>query len=151
MAADGRDYLTPEAAFDATDAEIEAYPGKQGTQITRMRVENFRHELADRLRTLLSGSRPVCRAWSRTPRTNAILRQGLRPGTMGGNFLRYFTQFKSFPTVSGVQRSMGRELYGRGADTLGTALKGAGKGALASAGLSAKPAREMSNFCGPFS
>ena len=30
MAADGRDYLTPEAAFDATDAEDRGVPGKQG-------------------------------------------------------------------------------------------------------------------------
>lgn len=147
MAADGRDYLTPEAAFDATDAEIEAYLASKGTQITRMRVENFRHELADRLRTLYR-DRVQYAVLEPDARTNAILRQGLRPGTMGGELLRYFTQFKSFPTVF-MQRSMGRELYGRGADTLGTALKGAGKGALASAFLQNRHG-EMSNFAGLF-
>lgn len=147
MAADGRDYLTPEAAFDATTPEIEAYLISRGMQVTSMRVENFRHELADRLRTLYR-DRVQYAVLEPDARTNAILRQGLRPGTMSGELLRYVTQFKSFPTVF-MQRSLGRELYGRGADTFGTALKDAGKGAIASAFLQNRHG-EMSNFAGLF-
>lgn len=52
MAADGRDYMRPEAVFDAGNAGIEAYLASRGAKAMAMRVENFRQEMADRLRAL---------------------------------------------------------------------------------------------------
>jgi hypothetical protein len=59
-------------------------------------------------------------------RTRAFLLRGSQPGTVWGETARFIAQFKSFP-VAILQRTMGREIYGRGYDTLGDYLKN-GKG-----------------------
>lgn len=114
--ADGREYLTPEAAYDVTEQEISAYLTSKGKKITSLRIENFREDLADRLRTLYK-DRVQYAVLEPDAGTNSILHQGQEVGTIPGEFLRFITQFKSFPTVF-MQRALGREIYGRGAETL---------------------------------
>lgn len=46
-------------------------------------------------------------------RTQAMLRQGTRPGTVEGEFLRLIGQFKSFP-VAAMQKILARDLYSSG-------------------------------------
>src|SRR3546814_9952408 len=41
------------------------------------------------------------------------MRRGHRPGTIAGEILRFIGQFKSFPAAI-LQKTVGRELYGRG-------------------------------------
>ncbi len=74
-------------------------------------------------------------------RTRSIMNQGTQPGTMMGDLNRFLLQFKSFPAAF-MQKTLGRELYGRGyaptplgqsfrggRDLAGVALKGLlGKG-----------------------
>src|SRR3546814_15335714 len=48
--------------------------------------------------------------------------RGTRPGSVEGELIRFIMQFKSF-SVATIQKQMGREVYGRGADTLKTALR----------------------------
>jgi hypothetical protein len=55
-------------------------------------------------------------------RTQSIMNQGHQPGTPVGEALRFIGQYKSFP-VAFVQKVLGREIYGRGSDTLTQALK----------------------------
>lgn len=46
-------------------------------------------------------------------RTQAMLRQGTRPGTVEGEFMRLIGQFKSFP-VAAMQKILARDLYSSG-------------------------------------
>jgi hypothetical protein len=46
-------------------------------------------------------------------RERAILRQGYRPGTFGGEAIRFVAQFKSFG-VLGLTKNLGRQIYGTG-------------------------------------
>lgn len=48
--------------------------------------------------------------------TRAMLRQGTRPGTVIGELTRFIAQFKGF-SVGFTRQVLGREVYGRGADT----------------------------------
>jgi len=50
-------------------------------------------------------------------RERAILRRGYRPGTVGGELLRFIGQFKSFSVVS-MTKVMGRHMYGAGEVTM---------------------------------
>ena len=119
-AADGRDYLTPEAVYDAPDAMLEAYLRERGRQATPGGVAELREEIASQLRTYFR-DRVDYAVLEPDARTRAILRQGTAAGTGVGEALRFVAQFKSFPTAF-LQRAAGRELFGRGAETWGDAL-----------------------------
>lgn len=56
-------------------------------------------------------------------KTNYYMMWGtdLKRGTAAGEAIRFVGQFKGYP-ISFVERVLGREIYGRGADTLGEAL-----------------------------
>lgn len=120
IAADGRDYLTPEAALDVPDAAIEAYLREQGSLVSPARVAQFRDELAEQLRSYFR-DRVQYAVLEPDARTRAITRQGLAAGTWPGEVFRFVMQFKSFPIAFG-QRILNREIYGRGADTFGSGL-----------------------------
>ncbi|MDE5831941.1 MAG: hypothetical protein K2H64_02980 [Desulfovibrio sp.] len=126
--ADNREYLTPDAVSSITDAEIKSYLQSKGTNLTDLRVKNFREQLADRLRTMFR-DRVQYAVIEPDARTNATITQGKRPGTWSGEAWRFAMQFKSFP-VAFLQRPFQREFFGRGADTIGGGLKDAGLGAL---------------------
>lgn len=125
--ADKREYLTPDAVFQIADNEIKAYLASKGMKATDLRVKNFREEFADRLRAMFQ-DRVRYAVIEPDARANALVTGGYRPGTVGGELMRYAMQFKSFP-VAFLQRPFQRELFGRGADTVGGALKGAALGA----------------------
>lgn len=55
-------------------------------------------------------------------RTRSIMNQGHQPGTPIGELTKFVGQYKAFP-IAYVQKIIGRELYGRGADTLKEAFK----------------------------
>lgn len=114
LAADGRDYLTPEAAFDVPDAAIDAYLRSQGKRVSAARIEQFRDELADQLRTYFR-DRVQYAVLEPDAHTGALWHQGTAAGTPVGEALRYVAQFKSFPTVF-LQRTAAREIFGRGTD-----------------------------------
>lgn len=120
QAADGRDYLTPEAVYTAPDALLETYLAQQGKQASPGRVDELREEIASQLRTYFR-DRVDYAVLEPDARTRAILRQGTAAGTGIGEALRFVTQFKSFPTAF-LQRVAMREFFGRGAETWGDAL-----------------------------
>lgn len=120
LAADGRDYLTPEAVFDAPDAMLEAYLVQQGKQVSPGRVAELREEIASQLRMYFR-DRVDYAVLEPDARTRSILRQGTAAGTGVGEALRFVTQFKSFPTAY-LQRVAGREFFGHGAETWGDAI-----------------------------
>lgn len=120
QAADGREYFTPEAAFDAPEAGIRKYLTDQGALVSKERIAEFREEMAQKLRAYYR-DRVQYAVLEPDARIGAILHQGTAAGTPAGEALRFATQFKSFPVVF-LQRIFGREIYGRAHDTLGKGL-----------------------------
>ncbi len=119
-AADGRDYLTPDAVYDASDAMLANYLKGKGEEATPGRIAELRNAIAGRLRTYFADHVDYAviepDACTRSP-----LGQGTEGGTPVGEIVRFVAQFKSFPAVF-MQRAIGRDLFGRGADPRGKAL-----------------------------
>lgn len=119
--ADGRDYLTPDQVSELADAAFEPYLSERGIEPTPARVRDLRQETASQLRQYFS-DRVQSAVIEPDARTRATMRQGTRPGTPEGELLRFIGQFKSFP-IAYLQRVVQREIYGRGADSMGQALR----------------------------
>jgi len=119
--ADGRSYLTPDTIRDLPDAQFVAYLEAQGKKPSDYAVRQLREEVVSQFRTYFS-DRASYAVLEPDAQTRALLLQGTQPGTVQGELLRFIGQFKSFP-VAFVQKVIGREVYGRGADTLSDALK----------------------------
>lgn len=120
-AADGNEYFTPELAEQVSRADIEAYMQAKGMAYNDELIDEFREGLAANLRAYFR-DRVQYAVLEPDARTGAIFHQGLATGTVAGEMIRFATQFKSFPTVF-LQRTMAREIYGHGADSLGAGLK----------------------------
>lgn len=86
-AEDGRAYVTPETIAD--------------------------RQIADKVRAYFV-DRASFAQLNPDARTRSVINQGTRPGTIAGEFDRFLMQFKSF-SVATVQKTLGREIYGRGA------------------------------------
>lgn len=77
-----------------------------------MTPDGMPDDIADKLRTFIT-DRASYAVIEPDARTRSILRQGTQPGTVIGELIRFIGQFKAFP-VAVLQKSVGRELYGRG-------------------------------------
>ena len=119
--ADGRNYLTPEGIDDVPDSAIEAYLTATDRKVSPYAIREMREEIKSQFRTYFSdrGSYAVLEA---DAQTRALMNQGTAPGTFTGEMLRFFGQFKSFP-IAFAQKIIGREIYGRGSDTLSDAMR----------------------------
>lgn len=106
---DGKDYLLP---GELREAVIEGVSAPEAAR------------LKDQVQFSLMGMyADIADAASPTPgaREQALLRQGLQPGTAAGEAIRFIAQFKAFP-VTVTSKVLGRALYGRGAKSLRDAL-----------------------------
>lgn len=118
---DGRAFLTPEG-FDAIpDAKLKAYLDGRGLPTTGRAVDNLREELASQLRQYVS-DRVDYAVINPDAKSRAFMLGGDQPGTFAGELRRLIFQFKAFP-ISVVQRTLGREVLGRGSDSVGRALR----------------------------
>lgn len=118
---DGNVYLTPEGLRAIPDAALEDHIRTLGREVSPTAVSNLRTDLSDAYRSLLLDQSQYA-ALEPDARTRAFLLRGTKPGTIGGEILRAFAQFKSFPVVY-AQRVLGREVYGRGYDSVGAWAK----------------------------
>ena len=84
-------------------------------------MQNLLDDLSSALRTMTI-DRMHHAVIEPSARTRAFMLRGTQPGTVPGELLRFIGQFKSFP-VALIQMTLGREVYGRGYDTLGDYLK----------------------------
>ena len=110
--ADGRDYLTADGIGDIPAERIGAYLTEQGRKVSDSAIRETREGLDRSLRAYVN-DRVSYAVLEPDARTRSILNQGTRPGTMMGDLNRFLTQFKSFPAAY-MQKTLGRELYGRG-------------------------------------
>ncbi len=123
--ADGRTYMTPEGIASLPREALENYIVGVGRQVNDASVANLIQDIQGAMRSMFidRGEHAVIEP---DARTRAFLLRGTNPGTVWGEIARFFAQFKSFP-VAILQRTIGREIYGRGYDNLGDYLKN-GKG-----------------------
>lgn len=110
--ADGRDYMTPDGVADITDERIAQYLGDQDRPVSPGAIRETRQDLERSLRAYIN-DRVTYAVLEPDARTRSIMNQGTQPGTVPGDLLRFVTQFKSFPAAY-MQKTLGRELYGRG-------------------------------------
>ncbi|MDP9511398.1 hypothetical protein Q7O56_20375 [Pseudomonas protegens] len=138
--ADGRNYLTADGISDIPAERIGEYLADQGRKVSDSAIRETRESLDRSLRAYVN-DRVSYAVLEPDARTRSIMNQGTQPGTMMGDLNRFLLQFKSFPAAF-MQKTLGRELYGRGyaptplgqsfrggRDIAGVALKGLlGKG-----------------------
>lgn len=115
--ADGRKYLTPEGLKTVPRAAFENYIQQVGRTVSDASVQNLMDDLGTALRTMVI-DRMNHAIVEPGARTRAFMIRGTQSGTVPGEMLRFVTQFKSFP-IALIQMILGREVYGRGYDTLG--------------------------------
>lgn len=117
-AADGNDYLTPDAIRALPLEKMD--PLIEGRKTERAR-ENMREELAEQVQMYLT-DRLNFAALRPDDKTRAYMLRGTQPGTVEGELLRHLAQFKSFPTAA-IQKAVGRDVYGYGSNSLAEALR----------------------------
>lgn len=113
---EGKEYITPEAIDKIPDEDIQRYIGDRKISLERARNElkhDFRAMTVDQM--MYAVVEPDAK-------TRAYTLGADRPGTVAGEARRFIMQFKSFP-IAILHRTIGRELFGRGAETFGEALK----------------------------
>ncbi|OYW94847.1 MAG: hypothetical protein B7Z23_03045 [Pseudomonadales bacterium 32-61-5] len=119
--ADGRAYMTPEGLRTVPRSAYEAYITSVSRTANDATVQNLMDDLAQALR-VMAVDRAHHAVLEPNARTRAWMRRGTKPGTVPGELLRFIGQFKSF-SIAVVQSVLGREVYGRGYDTLGEYLR----------------------------
>nr|WP_258035110.1 hypothetical protein [Pseudomonas putida] len=110
--ADGRDYMTPDGVAGLSDERIGQYLGSLNRPASEGAIREVRQDLERSLRAYVN-DRVTYAVLEPDARTRSIMNQGTQPGTVPGDLLRFLTQFKSFPAAY-MQKTLGRELYGRG-------------------------------------
>lgn len=110
--ADGRDYLTADGIGAIPLERIGEYLEGQGRKVSDSAIREVREGLDRSLRTYVN-DRVSYAVLEPDARTRSIMNQGTHPGTVMGDLNRFVTQFKSFPAAY-MQKTLGRELYGRG-------------------------------------
>lgn len=110
--ADGRDYMTTDGIKVIADERISSYLAEQGRKVSDAAIRETREGLERSLRAYIN-DRVSYAVLEPDARTRSIMNQGTRPGTIMGELNRFMTQFKSFPAAY-MQKTLGRELYGRG-------------------------------------
>jgi len=110
--ADGREYMTTQGIDEIPAADLAAYLQSKGRPVNDAALAELREELAGNLRSYIT-DRASYAVIEPDARTQAIMRRGTQPGSVVGELLRFMGQFKAFP-VAVLQKSVGRELYGRG-------------------------------------
>lgn len=110
--ADGRDYMTPDGITAISDERIGQYLADRNRPVSAGAIRETRQDLERSLRAYVN-DRVTYAVLEPDARTRSIMNQGTQPGTIPGDLLRFVTQFKSFPAAY-MQKTLGRELYGRG-------------------------------------
>ncbi len=110
--ADGREYMTTQGIDSIPEEALAGYLTSKGRTVNDAAIGELREELRGSLRSYIT-DRASYAVIEPDARTRAIMRRGTQPGTVAGELLRFVGQFKAFP-VAVLQKSIGRELYGRG-------------------------------------
>jgi hypothetical protein len=117
----GKFYVVPESVTRLSPDVIRQYLATIGRSSTDTAVGNARRDLADRLRNLIV-DQAMTAVIEPDVRSRYFWSRGTKPGSFYGEIARYISQFKGFPTAL-TRQVFGREIYGRGYNSLGEYLK----------------------------
>lgn len=124
---DGKEFVTPDLVRGIPDAEIKKVIGGEPSA---NQIAAFKDKLETNLRSYF-----VDRADHAVPtpgaNERAFMLRGTQPGTVEGEVLRFFWQFKSFP-LTFLSKLYGRELQGRASLTDTKSVMGIAHGGKAS-------------------
>ncbi len=118
---DGKMYMTPDALNTLPQESLENYIRSVGRTVSPASVQNLIDDLSQTMRAMFI-DRAHLAVLEPNARNRAFMLRGTKPGTVPGEILRYIGQFKSF-SVAITQSVLGREVYGRGYDTIGEYLR----------------------------
>ena len=120
-AADKRVYVVPEQVTKLDLDIFKNYLSAIGREPTDEAAAIARRDMADRMRNFII-DQAMTAVIEPDVRSRYFWTRGLRPGTFWGETARYIAQFKGFPTAL-TRQVFGREIYGRGYNSLGDYLK----------------------------
>jgi len=103
---DGKEFINVEMLDQISDADIKKIVGREDLSARELQIEK------DKFKTSVSGillDRTTYAVIEPDAKVRGILTQGTRAGTLGGEVMRFITQFKAFP-IAVVQKTLGREL-----------------------------------------
>jgi len=109
----GERFVAPEAVEALPDSAFLPLLARDGIKPTPTRIATARREVADQLRRYFV-DRSSFAQLEPDARTRAMMTMGTRPGTWDGEFWRFTLQFKAF-SYAMLNKTIGREIYGRGA------------------------------------
>ena len=112
--ADGREYLLAREIRNLPDNIFVSYLEARNMKASDTAIASLKDEVESQWMTYFD-DRASYAVLEPDARTKAVMNQGHAPGTPTGELLRFIGQFKGFP-IAFVQKVMGREVYGRGAD-----------------------------------
>ena len=118
---EGRSYVSPDGLSTVPRGLFESYIKGVGRTVNDASLQSLQDDIAQTIRTMFI-DRAHHAVLEPNARVRSFMNQGTKPGTMAGELLRYVGQFKSF-SVAMIQMVLGREVYGRGYDTIGDYLK----------------------------
>jgi len=105
--ADGRMHIIPENTSKISDQDVKDYAGKNMSEDA---IRKFKRSLEEDLRGYYV-DRADYMVLNPQADTQAVMKQGLRPGTVMGEIARFFWQFKAFP-LQIMRGPLSRELSG---------------------------------------
>jgi GNAT superfamily N-acetyltransferase len=120
-ASDGKEYISGDSLRTLPRQMFENYIASVGRTVNDASVANLMDDLQQALRIMMV-DRAHHAVLEPNARARAFMLRGTKPGTLPGEVLRYIGQFKSF-SIAMVQMVLGREVYGRGYDTVGEYLR----------------------------
>lgn len=114
--ADNKLFVTPEIAQTFSKDAIAEYLDKDLKDLTSKEINDVKKTIEDRLRVFFIDSTDNVQIRPNAAQ-RALITQGTSPGSVAGEILRILGVFKSF-TIGLTQRTLGRFVYGHGADNL---------------------------------
>jgi len=120
-ASDGKEYFMPHKIADLPDQVFADYLTKQGVTPTERTIKELKRDVQLEWRTFFSDNARTA-VLEPDALTRSMMQRGYQKGSYEREFLDYVGQYKSFP-VAFMQKVIGREIYGRGSNTVAEAMK----------------------------
>lgn len=120
-AADGKEYIMPDRIGDLPDQVFAEYLQKKGIKPNERLIKEEKKKIELEWVTFFSENSRVA-VLQPDALTRSMMQRGFKKGSLEREVLDFLGQYKSFP-MAFVQKVMGREVYGRGANSVSEAMR----------------------------